>query len=123
MESNFEFKKLGNNKCAFVMHSEDIERTEVVNEEYVKKHYSTLKEQKGEILNQLSQARKTAEQNKVEKSEDIEKFLALVEEAGKYKKYHEAELQQASISKMLTQINLSLEQMEKAMPELKRLKK
>jgi len=121
-EKQFEFKKLSGGRCAFVMRSKDIERTEVVSEEFAKEHYKGLRKQKNEVLQQLSQANKSLEANKVDKNEDVEKFIELANLASKYKKYLDASENSKSINKMLDEINQSMIQIEKVMPEVKRMK-
>lgn len=123
MEKKFEFKVLQGDKCAFVMKSDDIERTEVVTKQYAKEHYKDLIRQKGELMNQLSQANKQLEINKVEKNVELERFIEMANLANKYSVYMKAEENHKSIFNMIEGINDSMIKIEKALPEVKRMKK
>ncbi len=120
---DFEFKKLGKGKCAFISKTEDIERTEVVSNEYVKKHYENLKNQKREMIQQGLHLNKQMEINKVEKDEELEKFIETANRAARYNKYFEAFNNKKGVDDMLERINTSLSQIEQVIPELKRMKK
>jgi hypothetical protein len=122
-DKKFEFKKLEGGKCAFVMKSADIERTEVVSEEFAKTHYKELITQKTELMNNLGKANRELETNKVEKDNELEHFIELANNAAKYKKYIDAQQNQKAILDMIESIEHSIASIEKVMPEVKRAKK
>jgi len=80
-KKKFEFKKLNENRYAFIMQSEDILRTEEVDKDYVKVHYGELQKQKQEVLNQLAQANKQLELNNIEYNAELEKFINMANDA------------------------------------------
>lgn len=123
MEKSFEFKKVGKDKCAFIMHSDDIERTEIVSEEFAKKHYKELLTQRNEIIENIKKVNKEIENNRVEPSVELDKFIQHASIAQKYKKFTD-NLQSLKATKdMLENVNNSIVAIEKAMPEVKRMKK
>jgi len=123
MEKRFEFKKVGKDKCAFIMHSDDIERTEVVSEEFAKNHYKNLLEQRNEVIENINKINKDVELNRVEQSDELERFIKNSIDAGKYKKFTDSLQNLKATKEMLDNINNSIEAIQKVMPEVKRMKK
>lgn len=121
-KKKFEFKKI-DGKCAFIMHSDQIERTELVSIEYARNHYTELVNQKNEMMANLGKVSRELENNKVEKDQELEHFIELANNAHKYKKYMDALENQKATMAMVDSINESIDAIEKVLPEVKRAKK
>ncbi len=119
----FEFKKIDNDKYAFVMHSPDIERTEVVSKDYVKQHYVELENQRINMMENLKTANKMIEQTMVEKDDELEQFIALANKAAKYNKYLDSVSKRDSALEMLHNIEESIKLIKTTLPEVERMKK
>lgn len=120
MEKKISFKKIDENKFAFVLTTTDIERTEVVNKSFVKDHYEDLIRQKQELLNNLGATNKKLEMNKVEKNDELEHFIQLANNAAKYNQYLKTNEDLKVMTDMLENINISVSNIEHVLPEVKR---
>ena len=121
MEKNFEFNKVDDGHYAFVMKTDDIERTEVVSKQFAKDHYNEIKAQKIEHMRNLSKVNHDLETNNVPKDDELEHFIRLANNAAKYKKFMDAQASRDAIVEMLEGINKSMTLMEQQIPELKRM--
>lgn len=119
---DFEFLKEGN-KYVFVMKAEDIERREYVDKQYVLSHYNELEQQRNAMHENIKKINKELENNKVEKDDELEKFIAMANNAAKYKKYLDAQDNLKATLDMLERINESIKLIELKVPEAKRQKK
>jgi len=124
MEKKFEFKKLSNNKYAFVMTTDDIERTEIVSKDFAMNHYNELLKQRQELMTNKVKIEKEIDNNKYDGDiEEIEHFMKLADAAGKYNKYKQAVSNKEATEDMVKAINESISAIEHTIPELKRVKK
>jgi len=122
MEKQFDFKKLDGGKYAFVMISDDIERTEVVSKKFAKEHYEELHKQKKDLMLNLGKTNTDLAANDVHYDAELEHFILLANNAAKYKKYMDLRANQTTLLKMMGEIDTSMANMEKTIPELKRNK-
>lgn len=118
MTKKFEFKK-EHDKCFFIMHSDDIERTEKVSEEFARNHYKELVKQRQELNTNLDAMNKRLESNKVEKDDELENFIKLADKAAGYKKFMDLQSNHKATLDMLKSITETMETMEKVLPYLK----
>jgi vacuolar-type H+-ATPase subunit I/STV1 len=121
MEKNFEFKKIDEDHYAFVMKSENIERTEVVKKQFAKDHYKEIAEQKKEYMRNLSKINHDLDLNTIVKDDEMEKFIEMANNAAKYQKFQKLETDKKAILEMIDGINKSMTNMEQTIPELKRM--
>jgi hypothetical protein len=121
-KKEFEFKKV-DGKFAFIMHSPDIERTEVVTESFAKEHYADLIKQKEEQYANLGALNRQIEKFKVEKDDELEHFIELANKAANYKKYMDTQANHKATLDMIEMIEESMRKVEAVMPEWKRAKK
>lgn len=119
----YDFKKISNDKFAFIGVTPNFVRTEECNKQYVKDHYKDMVNQRNELMKNMAQARKMMDDNKVEKDIEMERFIEMANNAAKYKKYLESENNHKAMLDMIENINGSLAQIEKVLPELKRMGK
>jgi hypothetical protein len=117
----FDFKKIDEDHYAFVMKSKDIERTEVVHKQYVKDHYKTIKEEKAEHMRGLSQVQKDIARAEFVKDAELDHFLELANKAADYAKGVKAMEQRDFHTDMIGKLSTSIEQIEKVLPEVKRM--
>jgi len=123
MDKKMEFKKLANGKCAFLSGNDEVDRTEVVSVEYVKKHYREIADKKNENLNNLQSINKKIKENAVEMDAEMEKFIEMANKANRYAQHQKDLDAREGILKVLGIIEDSMKQIEKVLPEVKRLKK
>jgi hypothetical protein len=124
MAKKYEFKKVENNKYAFIMNAEDIVRTEVVSKDFAKKHYEELLKQRHDIMENISKMKREIENNKFDGDEqELERFIVLANAANKYNKYKDAVNNLKASEDMVSSINESIVNIENVITELKRVKK
>lgn len=119
----YDFKKTRDGKYAFIMKNDLIERTEVVDEKYVKEHYKELTNQKREYMENLGKINRDLEKFKVEKDPELEHFIELANKAANYAKYMNAQRDQESLLKLIDNTEEGIKHIEAVFPELKRAKK
>lgn len=123
MKRELTIKKLEDGKYALISGTEEIERTEVVNEDYLRNQYKELIEQKNKILFDLQGINKKLKDSPVVFDEELEKFIALADKAAEYKKFMQLKDIQKGTTDMLEMINDSMKPIEAILPITKRLKK
>jgi hypothetical protein len=122
-KQKYEFKKLSSGKCAFILNTPDIERTEVVSEEYARNQYQKLKDDKNKHLEELQRINKKIKDLNIEKDDELEKFIELANRANKYSEYKKAVDHREGVLSMLGLIEESIKPIEAVLPQVKRMKK
>jgi hypothetical protein len=121
IKPKFEFNKIDEDHYAFVMRSDDIERTEIVSKQFAKDHYKEIKDQKVDLMKNLATANKLIERGEMVKDAEMDKFLEMANKAAEYKKAVEALESRLAILDMIEKITQSMESIEQKIPEVKRM--
>ena len=125
-ELKFEFNKIDEHHYAFVMKSEDIHRTEVVSKQYAKDHYKQLKEDIVKYNKALTEADKKLLTSSFVADKELDDLIAMNTRAADYAKKRDEHNKVSGEKEYLTdaigKMRINIELMEKALPELKRMK-
>lgn len=119
----YEFKKLGNGKVAFITKTDEATTTIETTVERAKNHYKEMIDGKQKLLNDLAKINKDLKDNEVVKNEEMEKFIQMANDANKYHKYQKLLTDRDVLLENLKMSERTIKDVETAMPEVKRMKK
>ena len=120
-----ELKKVSNDKYELKTKFENMHRTDVFNSEFLKNAYRDGVSEYNRVVEQLKKINKTVKDKEYSKQDiqEIEEFVRLNNMAREYEEYKKTLSQRDNALDMLERLRKQKEDIEKAMPEVKRMKK
>lgn len=120
-----ELRKIGEDKYELKTEFENMHRTDVFNTGFLRDAYKSGVEEYNRVLEQLKKINKQLKEKEYTKQEiaEIEEFVRLNNAAREYEDYKKAQNQRDNALDMVERLRQQKEDIERVMPEVKRMKK
>ena len=110
-------------KVFFITETKELKRIEEVPKQAAIDLYRQSKEEKERLVQEINKIEKKIKSFDIKKDEELERFIELANKAAKYNEYRQAQDQRDNMLSNLNNYTMQIEDLEKAIPELKRAKK
>lgn len=115
--------ELKGTKVVFTTKTDELERVETVPKIKAIELYKQTKDEKVHYMAELNKLNKKIQDSKIEPDKELDKFIEMANKAHQYNEFKKATEQRDGALNMINNINQQIEDLEKAIPELKRAKK